>query len=508
MKLPTRCIFYAFPVLILLSSCTSDQRALEPDRMRKTIAEDMRTVFPEEGKGDVLTLDMAIARAIKFNLDKIIADTESFVARKDVTLQGLEALPTASASLSRIGRNNRGGSSSLSLQTGIQSLEPSVSTDQFRNTRKLDANWNVLDAGIAIARARGASDRQKVSMERRRKVFEEIVTAVYAAYWRAAAAQRAEPQIKSLIAEADNQIKRLDAATKSGLLPYGDGKTIKGGLLDKRSQLVQLHERLMTAEVGLKALIALPPGAALHLDTSDRNWLSAETLPRVSRDEDDLFAVALLNRPELREQFLNKSISQRNVLLEIFSTFPGASAVLGANHDANSFLANPEWFEWTLSLTQSITKILTLPARYQRAKADQKLTDQRRQALIAAVMTQVSVANMRFAHLRYFYDTVTETDENTRQIARRATGFGKTGMMGAPQQLGAEIDAAIAGVNRMVVYGDAQEGYAQLLNSLGVDIWDGDAKGMPLPEISSGVRQGLQALEEQVMAPKTTRKGA
>ena len=214
MKLHTKCVFYALPVLFLVSACTSDQHALEPDRMRKTIASDLRVSYPEEGKNDVLTLEMAIARAIKFNLDKKIAETEAYVARKDVTLQGLEALPAASARLSRIGRSNKGGSSSLSLQTGVQSLEPSISTEQYRNTQKLDVTWNVLDAGIAIARARGASDREKVALERRRKVFESIVTAVYAAYWRAAAAQLAEPEIKNLIAQADGQIKNLDAATR------------------------------------------------------------------------------------------------------------------------------------------------------------------------------------------------------------------------------------------------------------------------------------------------------
>jgi outer membrane protein TolC len=468
----------------------------------------MKTVYPAEGQGEVLTLEMAIARAIKFNLDKIIAETEAFVAGKDVKLTGLEALPSASFSANRVGRNNPGGSSSRSLQTGIQSLEPSVSTDQYRYTRRLDANWNLLDAGIAIGRARGASDRQKAAMERRRKVFEDVVTAVYSAYWRAAAAQRAEPGIRNLISQANDQIKRVDAATKEGVIPFGDAKSLKGTLLDKRQQLVQLQEKLMFNQLALKALVALPPGAPLRLDLSDSAWLEAGTLPRLARDEDDLHAIALLNRPEVREQFLNKSIAARNVQLEILSTFPGATAVFSANHDENSFLANNSWFDWTVGLTQSITKILTLPARYQKAKADQKLTDQRRQALIAAVMVQVSVSHARYHYLRGFYDIATETDENARQIARRASGYGKAGLMGPPQQLAAEIDAAITGVNRMIVYADAQEGYAQVLSSIGVDVWDGDARGMTLPEISGGVRRGLQALEDQVLAPQAEKKGA
>lgn len=498
----TKCVIYALPMIALLSACGSNQAALEPSEMRRTIAEDMRVAYPPDAQGGVLTLEMAIARGIKYNLDAKVAQMESYVAKREASLAGLDALPTASLTASRIGRNNPGGSSSRSLQTGVQSLEPSISTDQYRNTASLDASWNLLDAGLAIARARGASDREKVSMERRRKVFEDVVTAVYAAYWRAAAAQRLQPKIRELIAAANTETKKLDAAVKAGVIPFGDAKTLKGSLLDKRSALMTLQDRLLLAEAGLKALIALPPGARLRLDISDTDWLEGRSLPRLSRSDDALHAIALMHRPEMHEQFLNKSISARNVKLEIFSTFPGASAVLGAKHDANSFLANNDWVDWTFSLTQSITKLLTLPARYQRAKADQALTEKRRQALVAAVMTQVTLARLRFDYLKEFYAAATEVDENSRQLARRAAGFAKTGMMGSPQRVVAEIDAAVTGANRLVAFGDAQEAYAQLVSSLGIDIWSGDGDGVALPEISSAVRRNLQALEDDILTGK------
>lgn len=498
----TKCVAYALPLIALLSACGSNQAALEPSEMRRTIAEDMREAYPPEAQGEVLTLEMAIARGIKYNLDAKVAQMENYVAKREASLAGLDALPTASLTASRIGRNNLGGSSSRSLQTGVQSLEPSISTDQYRNTASLDASWNLLDAGLAIARARGASDREKVSMERRRKVFEDVVTAVYAAYWRAAAAQRLQPKIRELIAAANTETKKLDAAVKAGVIPFGDAKTLKGSLLDKRSALMTLQDRLLLAEAGLKALIALPPGSPLRLDISDKDWLEGRSLPRLSRSDDALHSIALMHRPEMHEQFLNKSISARNVKLEIFSTFPGASAVLGAKHDANSFLANNDWVDWTFSLTQSITKLLTLPARYQRAKADQALTEKRRQALVAAVMTQVTLARLRFDYLKEFYAAATEVDENSRQLARRAAGFAKTGMMGSPQRVVAEIDAAMTGANRLVAFGDAQEAYAQLVSSLGIDIWSGDGDGVALPEISSAVRRNLQALEDDILTGK------
>lgn len=500
--LRTRRIIRALPILCLLTltACAGANTALKPDNIRKTVAEDLRNAYAQDPSDEgVLTLEMAIARAIKYNLDAKVAETEAFVAGHDATLTGLEALPTASLNASRVGRNNKGGSSSRSLQTGIQSLEPSISTDQYRYTQQLKANWNALDAGLAISRARSATDRQRVAQERKRKVFGDVIAAVYNAYWRAAAAQRAAPVIAALRAEASLQAGRLDEAAKAGLLPLGDAKTLKATLLSKRAALTGLEEKLQLSELSLKTLIGLPPQAPLRLDVTGQDWLSARRLPRVSRDEETMRSIALMNRPEVRQELLNKVISARNVQMEIFSTFPGAEAMLTGNRDTNSFLANSTWIDWTLGLTQSITKILTLPARYRRAKSDQKLNDQRRLAQVAAVVTQVTVANVRYGFLQRAFDAASEVDENNRQLARRAEGFAKTGMMAGPQKTVAGIDAAVSGIDRMNAYADAQEGYSTLLFTLGIDLWDGDAKGMELPDIAAGVRRNLAALEEQVL---------
>ena len=132
----------------------------------------------------------------------------------------------------------------------------------------------------------------------------------------------------------------------------------------------------------------------------------------------------------------------------------------------------------------------------------QALTEKRRQALVAAVMTQVTLARLRFDYLKEFYSAASDVDENSRQLARRAVGFAKNGMMATPQKVVAEVDAAMAGANRMVAFGDAQEAYAQLVSSLGIDIWSGDGDGVALPDISSTVRRNLQALEDEILTEK------
>lgn len=495
-----QCMFFALPIICILSACTGANTALEPKNVRDTVAADLREAYKVDAADDgILTLELAIARAIKYNLDTKVAETEAFVSARDVTLTGLKALPTASLSVNRVGRSNLGGSSSRSLLTGIQSLEPSISTDQYRNTEQLNASWNALEAGLAISQARSATDRERVALERKRRVFEDVVSSTYSAYWRAAVAQRSAPMILGLKTGVDDQIKRLDAAAKAGVMPLGDAKTLKATLLAKRAALDGLQERIHMSELGLATLIGLPPGAPLRLDLSDEKWLAADKLPTISRDEETLRAVALVNRPEMRQELLNKTISARNVTAEIFATFPGAEAVLTGNRDSNSFLANSSWFDWTLGLTQSITKVLTFPARYRRAKADQKLTETRRHALVAAVVTQVAIARTRYDFMRQMFNATADVDENNRVLARRADGYAKAGMMGGPQRMVAEVDAAISSMDRMNSYAGAQEAYAQLLFTLGLDLWSGNKDGIELPEIARNVRANLIALEDQLL---------
>ena len=56
-------------------------------------------------------------------------------------------------------RNNVEGSSSRSVFTGQQTLEPSTSTDRDRLVADLTLSWNLLDFGVSYFNARQQADR-------------------------------------------------------------------------------------------------------------------------------------------------------------------------------------------------------------------------------------------------------------------------------------------------------------------------------------------------------------
>lgn len=492
-----KCILIAFTVSLFLNGCAPPKAALEEKAVGKILKEDLSQIYNQDGTENVLTLEDALARGIKYNLDSKVAEIEELIASDDLSLERLSALPSIVGKLNAIGRNNPGASRSLSILSGTTSVEPSISTEQWRTTANIDLNWNLLEVALSVARSKSAADRELIATERRRKIFHNVVQDVYSAYWRAAAAQTARKMLGDLIANLNIEIEKTEKALQAGLVPMGDARNLKSGLLEKRRQLMSLQDQMLLSEIELKTLIALPPKADITLKLPE-DWTAKSTLPRMDKDVESLEKIALLNRPEVHEEFMNRQIAIRNVRMALFETFPGADIALSYNRDKNQFLTNQEWFSVTGALVQSLTKILTLPARHKRAKDDKTLADKRRQALVAAVITQVHVADRRYRFYKEYYDAALEADANTQKIALRARHFEKAGMVSKAEKVNAEVDAGISEINKLLSYAQTQETYGLLLNTLGLDLW-GNASGMDVPELAVELKRNLESFENAVL---------
>lgn len=475
----------------ILSGCAPSTGSVTQSAVQETVTKDLAAVYQHGEVSASLKLEDVLARALRFNLDTKVAELEELISADDVTLDMLSALPSVTGKVSRVGRNNQGGSSSFSLLTGTESLQPSISTEQYRTTQQLNLEWNLLDAGISIARARSSSDRALIAQERRRKIYHNVVQDTYSAFWRVAAAQTAVPMIDGLLSESEAQLKIMNEEMAAGIVPLSQARANKTKLIDKRKQLVDLKERLFLAEVELKTLIDYPLDQPIKLDLEGHNWLSTDGLPKVKGDMLALEEAAFMNRPEVREEILNKRISTRDIKMTILETIPGISLFLGGNKDENKYLAENSWVDGTLSLTQSITKLMTLPARHQRATHVDELSDKRRQALLAAIITQVHVSKARFDFLAETYSENELTDNNNQDILASATNFEQAGMMSRPDLLNIKIDANISYINRAFAYANVQDAYGRFVTTIGVDLWDADNAGLSVPEFAQQLKKNL-----------------
>jgi len=459
--------------------------------VHETVKKDLTIVYQHGEPATKLQLEDVLARALKYNLDTKVAELEELIAADDVTLEMLSALPSVTAKVQRVGRNNQGGSSSFSVLTGLQSLQPSISTDQYRKTHQLNVEWNLLDAGINLWRAKSASDRVLIAQERRRKVYHSVLQDTYSAYWRVAVAQIALPDIEGLLAETDAQSVRIEEQIKQGLVPLDQAQNAKAELQDRRQRLMSMKQTLTLSETELKTLIDYPLDQPITLDLEQRGWFRPGKLPVIKGTVDDFELTAFMNRPEMREEVLNKNISLRDIKLSILQTFPGAEFLFTYNYDSNSFLVYDKWIDGVIGITQAINRIITAPARYSRAKNVDTLADKRRQALVAAMITQVHVAKTRYDFLTQAYLENEKAADNANAILKRAQDFKDTGMMSGAQLLNVKIDSGLAIINMALAYADAQDSYGRFITTLGIDLWDADEAGLSVPDFARQIRDNL-----------------
>src|SRR5262245_17053983 len=94
----------------ILSNCASSTKSVETSAVRETVTQDLKKVYQHGAEAaEKLTLEDVLARALKYNLDTKVAELDELIASDDVTLEMLNSLPSVSAKIQRVGRNNKGG---------------------------------------------------------------------------------------------------------------------------------------------------------------------------------------------------------------------------------------------------------------------------------------------------------------------------------------------------------------------------------------------------------------
>ncbi|MFN9587780.1 MAG: TolC family protein, partial [Pseudomonadaceae bacterium] len=206
--------FFSISLLALaVGGCAVTSQPIDRSVSEQRAQQDLATMFKDqEPLSGPLTLHEAMARAVKYNLEARLKVMEEAMAQRQVDLATFDMLPRMALSAGYAGRNNVSASSSQSIETGTQSLEPSTSQDRDRGVADLTMVWNVLDFGVSYVSAKQQGDQRLIVQERRRKVVHTIIQDVRSAYWRAVAADRLLTQIDSLmarVAQARDNSQRL-----------------------------------------------------------------------------------------------------------------------------------------------------------------------------------------------------------------------------------------------------------------------------------------------------------
>lgn len=479
-------------ILLALGACTITTEAVSDREMAAQAEEDFRTIFQEQEPLDgPVSLSEAMARALRYNLDRRLKVMEEALAQNQIKVASLDMLPRLAGEAGYVNRSSPPASSSRSVLTGTQSLEPSTSQDQERRTGSLAVAWNILDFGVGYLGARQQANRAWIAAERRRKVIHNIIQDVRDSYFRAVAADRLLARIDPMIERTEGALAESEEAARRQLQAPLDALTYQRGLLNALRQLLDIKRDLIFAKAQLAALMNLPPGSdfSLVMPAPDE-----QAPPEMPYTPDQIERVALQQRPELREEMYQRRVGVDETRRALLRMLPGLEFEYSLNHDNNSFLVENTWRQLSFTASWNLMNIISGPVRIQAAEAVEEVNEARRLALAMAVLTQAHVSFLRYREARARWETakqMSEVEDAIRDQVETQVASGRTGELEA---ISRNVNAAIGTLRRDLAYADLQNAAGQILVTMGIDQVPKAVEATDLDSLASAIEAYQAAL--------------
>ncbi|WP_206692266.1 TolC family protein [Azospirillum sp. INR13] len=500
-QLRRRLLSSVVPVAVLTASLLAAGCAVKPEPLTAEenlarVRKDLGVVMaPQEPLTKAVSMDEAMARAIKYNLDERVKLMEVAVATDQLDLSRYDMLPRVVAGAGYVGRNNDAGSESLNLATGRRTGESTTATDKHRRTGDLAFTWNVLDFGVSYLRARQNANLVLIADERRRRVVQGIMQDVRTAYWRAVAAERLLKRLEPVEKRVEGA--RRDARTLEALRVQAplQALTYTRTLVETLRQLQSLRRELVAAKSQLGALMGLPPGEPFEIELPPASVMKAP--PKLDVAVEALETYALLNRPELLEESYNQRISADETWRSLLKLLPGIDVNTALRYDSNSFLLNQRWADYGARISWNLINLVSAPATKSYAEAQEELVAFRRQALSMAVLSQVHVAVLQFRELKQEFALTAEQADLDTRIRSQYTNVGEAGQVGELGVIQSEVTALLSDLRRDLVLADLHNAYARVMVSAGVDPLPETMAADDLPSLTQAVGKGLSSWQER-----------
>lgn len=483
----------------LLAGCALIPTPATDTEVGRRIAEDRARMFADqEPVTRPLSYPDAAARALKYNLDYRLKAMEGSLAQGQLDLSRWDMFPRLLANAGYVTRDPVDASRTYQIESGVESLTHQTSTERNRRIASAEVSWNLLDFGVSYYRARQQADQVLIAEERKRKVVQNILADTRNAYWRALGAQRLAGRIDALLDRAGGALGRVREIESRGLVPQTQVLAYQRALLDAIVLLQYRRQELELAKQELAALMNLPPGTAFTLtDVAD------PALPPMPGDVARLEEVALVQRPELREEDYRVRITSDEVRRAIASALPGLSLDAGARYDSNRFLFDNTWVDGGLRLSVNLFRLAAIPTVMRANEAQQQVDASRRMAQAMAVMTQVRIASLRYGLSLSEYRQVSLSAEVDRKLLGYSRSAADARIEGELDVVRNEARALLSEYQRQIAYANAQAAWGRIYNSLGYDV-DPPAPQASLSEVASAIERSLAQWQGLTFGPPPT----
>ena len=489
-----RLLVSALVVAFGLTGCMSLPAPFAPQDILEQSAKDRVTAQANvEPVQNAIPLEEAIARAMKYNLDRRTRMMEEALALKNFDVSQYDMLPKFMAQAGYAYRNKDLITYATDSVTGQPSLSnPYISSERKHHTEDLGLTWNLLDFGVSYFNAKQNGDRVLIAAERRRKAMHLLIQDVSSAFWRTVSAQKLNTQVRAAIVGAEQALADSRRSEAEKLRSPLDALKYQRQLLENLKLLEGVEQELASARIELANLINVPLVVDLKVvEPAETLATKVMTLP-----VDRLESVAIMQNADLREQYYNARIAAEEGKKVIARMFPNLSLNYAWKYDNDSYLVNQNWREAGAAISFNLFNLLSAPSQMQMADAGVALADQRRVAAQMALLAQMHVARLQFAFAVQQFNRADAMWRVDDRINGHTANREKAEAQGRLESVANNTAAILSLLRRYQALSQVHAASGKLQATLGMEPEIGSVRELSLPELTDAVRRSLKEWED------------
>lgn len=435
-----------------------------------------------------LTLDEAMARALKYNLDRRARMMEEALALNQLDVTKLDMLPKLMAQAGYSDRDKVRATYSSQYTPVHQprdTASSSYSAAADHGTADLGVTWNLLDFGLGYRGSLQQADRVLIAAEKRRKAMHVLMQDVRTAYWRAASAQKLRGDVENTIAMAEEALKDARQVESQRLRNPLESLRYQRQLLENLRLLEAVNQELSSAQVELATLINAPLDQAIAIAESDVQ-LSHDSVLKLPVSK--LEETALENNADLREHHYNGRIAREEVRKAMMRLFPNLSFNYGFKYDSDQYLVHNRWNEAGVQLSFNLFNLFTASTQKQLAEAGVSLADQRRLAAQMAVVSQVHLARLQLINARNQFlraDAIFSTDQKIAEQVKSRQAMQAQSQL---DRVANETTAILSLLRRYQALSLVYQAESKLIANLGLEPRLGSTSELSLAQLSEQIK--------------------
>lgn len=471
MRRVSKVVVLSIVTSFIITGCSVKPEMMQKEEIKEQVKNDLNVlnevVLPVTKP---ISLDEAIQRGLKYNLQKKVKVLESALSQQQLDLVYYDMLPSLTASAGYSERNNYAASQSASFVDGKpQPLNNtySISQDKERTTSDIGFSWNILDFGLSYVRAQQQADKFLIAKEKEKKVEHNLTQEIRRAYYQAVSAQDLLKRIQPMMVEvnqalADSKQVQNQRVAKSPM----EALSYQRELLDILRSLHTLESSLISAKVELAELMGLKPG--IEFELADKVQKDYE-IPQFNMNLGEMEKIALENRPEVTESRYQERISDKEITAAKLKMLPGVNLNTSLSYENSDYLLNNDWYSYGANVSWNLLNVFKGNEMNKLAKTQVEVAKEQKLALSMAVLSQVHLSIVKFNQAKKEYllakDYLNVADDiyNLTEVENNVNVNSRLILIKE------KLNNILATLRYSSAYANVQNSYGTIFASLGVD---------------------------------------